>query len=142
MCAKTAFLGSPGVEVQPSGQRRWPDEVKARGVAETLGPDATVNAVAARYGVRPNQVTTWRRMAKDGDLVLPADEGDGDEAVFAPLVVCDADGSAAKCDVRIAIGDVAIHLAADTPAGRARDAARAQGPYAGRDAAGRLPHGA
>jgi len=108
--------------------------VKAQAVAETLRPGATVNAVAARYDIQPNQLTAWRRMAKDGDLVLPADERDGDEAVFAPLVVCDAEdsapeaeGSAAGCDVRIAVGDVAIHLDADTPAGRIAEIVRALG---------------
>jgi len=71
-------------------------------------------------------------MAKDGDLVLPADERDEEEAVFAPLVLCDADepapdadGSASGRDVRIAVGDVAIHLAADTPAGRIAEIVRA-----------------
>src|SRR6056297_1548235 len=108
MCATNAFLRSLGVEIYDSGQRRWPDEVKAQVVAETLRPRATVNAVAARYGIQPNQLSAWRRMAKDGDLVLPADERDEDEAVFAPLVVCDAEGSepeadsiTARCDVRI-----------------------------------------
>ena len=134
MCATTAFLRSLGVEVHASGQRRWPDEVKARVVAETLRPGATVNVVAARYGLRPNQLSAWRRMAKDGDLVLPADERDEEEAVFAPLVLCDADepapdadGSASGRDVRIAVGDVAIHLAADTPAGRIAEIVRALG---------------
>jgi transposase len=76
-------------------------------------------------------------MAKDGDLVLPADERDGDEAVFAPLVVCDAEesapeayGSATGCDIRIALGDVAIHLAADTPAARIAEIVRALGAHA------------
>ncbi|WP_412507291.1 IS66-like element accessory protein TnpA [Roseovarius sp. SYSU LYC5161] len=122
------------MEVHASGQRRWPDEVKAHVVAETLRPGATVNAVAARFGIRPNQLSAWRRMAKDGDLVLPADERDGDEAVFAPLVVCDAeetppdaDGHAAGYDVRIAVGDVAIHLAADTPSERIAEIVRALG---------------
>lgn len=51
MCAKTSFLTSVGVEIYASGHRRWLDEVKARIVADKLESDATVNALAGRYGV-------------------------------------------------------------------------------------------
>ena len=136
MCATNAFLRSLGVEIYASGQRRWPDEVKAQAVAETLRPGARVNEVAARFGIQPNQLSAWRRMAKDGDLVLPADERDGDETVFAPLVLCDAeplsaevDGSAADKpvagEVRISVGDVALHLDANTPVVRIAEIVRA-----------------
>ena len=137
MCATSAFLRSLGVEIYASGHRRWPDEVKAQVVAETLLPGATVNDVAARFDVRPNQLSSWRRMAKDGALVLPATACTGDAAVFAPLVVCDAEAVApepesctADGDVRIAVDDVAIHLDADTPAGRIAEIVRALGARA------------
>ncbi len=84
MCSTNAFLRSLGVEIYASGHRRWPDEVKAQAVAETLRPGATVNDVATRFGIQPNQLSGWRRLAKDGALVLPAD-GEVHEAVFAPL---------------------------------------------------------
>ena len=87
MCATNSFLKSLGVEIYASGHRRWPNEAKARAVADTLEPGATVNGVAARYGVLPNQLSAWRRLAKQGKLVLPAAELE--EPVFAPLVVCD-----------------------------------------------------
>jgi len=134
MSATTAFLRSLGVEIYASGHRRWPDEVKAQVVAETLLPGATVNGVAARFDVRPNQLSSWRRLAKDGELVLPAAACTGDVAIFAPLVVCDAEAaapgperSAADRDVRIAVGEVAIHLDADTSAVRIAEIVRALG---------------
>lgn len=121
-----------GVEIYASGHRRWPDEAKAQAVADTLEPGATVNGVAARYGVLANQLSAWRRLAKQGKLVLPAAEPD--EPVFATLVVCNAPevppepGMAASEEViRIVSGEVRIELAACTPAARIAEIVHALG---------------
>lgn len=64
--------------------RHWPDEVKAKIVSESLRPGTTVNEVAQRYGLRANSLSTWRTMARQGKLVLPAPE---DAVEFAAMVV-------------------------------------------------------
>ena len=98
------------------GRRRWPDDLKARIVAETLEEGATVRGVARSYGVHPNQLTGWRRMARQGRLVLPAAE-----VAFAPLVVQAEESSvaeAAGARLEVVLDRVTVRLDAGTPAGR------------------------
>ena len=95
--------------------RKWPEELKAEIVAETLRPGATVNAVAARHGLAANQVSAWRRMARDGRLVLPAPE---DAVEFMSLMVASAEaladtGPVASGSVEIAVGAVTVRLEPD-----------------------------
>src|SRR6056297_1188995 len=134
MEAQTAFLRSLGVEIFESGHRRWPEAVKAQAVAETLEPGATVNAVAARYGVKSNQLSAWRCLAKQGKLVLPAAEVAAEPTAFAPLVLCEPEPPRAPepspqpdDKLRLIFGDVALELAADTPAVRIAEIVHALG---------------
>lgn len=64
--------------------RHWPDEVKAQIVSESLRPGVMVNEVAERHGLKPNHLSTWRTMARQGKLVLPAPEN---AVEFAAVVV-------------------------------------------------------
>jgi transposase-like protein len=52
--------------------RRRSDEEKALVVAQTLKAGASVREVAAQHGLRANHLSAWRRLARDGKLVLPA----------------------------------------------------------------------
>ena len=117
---KASFETLGSIEVLPvrGGRRRWPDELKARIVAETLETGATVRGVARRYGVHETQLTGWRRLARDGRLVLPAADADVE---FALLVVR-AEGSSAPGPsgerLEVVLDKVAVRLDAATPAVR------------------------
>ena len=87
------FVGRYEVVEPRRGNRRWPDDVKARIVAESLEPGVRVVDVARRHGVIANQLSDWRRQARDGVLVLPfaatagPSECIGAEPAFVPLAI-------------------------------------------------------
>jgi len=82
----TGFVGRLEVLEGATGRRSWPDEVKARIVRESFDSGNRVCDVARRHGIQPQQLTAWRRAAREGRLVLPFD---GDDASFVPVVVDD-----------------------------------------------------
>ena len=59
----------------PTGRRRWPEDVKARIVAESQRPGARVCDVAQKYGLIARHLSQWRGLARQGKLVLPVDDG-------------------------------------------------------------------
>lgn len=122
MEGSTEFLTDIDVLVGPRGHRRWPDELKARIVAETLVEGATVNEVARRYDMKPNHLSAWRRLARDGKLVLPAPPS---AAAFAMLAIEDASAfeappiQATEADrLEIVVGSIVVRLAGSTDATR------------------------
>lgn len=122
----TEFLTDIDAIVGPRGHRRWPDAVKARIVAETLVEGATVRDVEARYDVRANHLSSWRRLAREGKLVLPALPEP--EPVFAPMVVeqlTDRTVAAGNATLEVVCGNVVIRLDAETPAARIAEIVRA-----------------
>lgn len=69
------------------GRRAWSDEDKGRIVAESFAAGANVSAVARRYGLRPQQVYAWRRLARDGALALPSEGALG----FVPVIAAESE---------------------------------------------------
>ncbi|MBU4532011.1 MAG: transposase [Hoeflea sp.] len=89
------FVGRCEVVEPRRGNRRWPNELKARIVAESLQPGARVVDVAGRHDLAAHQLSDWRRQARQGFLTLPAelmttvphfDDGPVDPA-FVPLAI-------------------------------------------------------
>lgn len=67
-----------------SGRRReWSDEQKAQIVAESYEPGVKVCSVARRHGLTPQQLFTWRRLARKPLEAAP----DVDAPMFAPAVL-------------------------------------------------------
>ena len=66
-----------------AGRRRsWSAAEKAAIVAESYGSGETVCAVARRHGLTPQQLFTWRRVARGSMMVSPP--------MFVPAVVEDS----------------------------------------------------
>ena len=115
-------------DVREAGnQRRWPDDVKARIVAESLRPGVTVNEVAGRYGLKPNHLSAWRTLARRGKLVLPVPE---DDVEFAAMIVATPDEREAAVETErpeILIGHMTIRLETGVSAKRIAAIAQALG---------------
>ena len=125
MVATSEFLAR--VPRRAGGKRNWPSELKAQVVAETLIEGETVKEVAKRYELIPSTVSDWRRMARQGKLVLPNLDGMNFVPVeieaAAPLAQSLPAASASTIDV--IRHDVTVRLDAAMPAARIAEIARA-----------------
>ena len=130
------FDGWIEVVQRTRGYRRWPEEVKARIVAESFQPGARVADVARRHDLAAHQLSDWRRQAREGRLVLPADAmaGVASDALpaFVPVSVEPEDvGRSADAErtvgiITIEIGnDLVLRVPGDVPAERAAALVRA-----------------
>ncbi|MDE1943430.1 MAG: transposase [Betaproteobacteria bacterium] len=120
------FVGRCEVVEPRRGNRRWLVDVKARIVAESLQPGARVVDVARRHGLIPHQLSDWRRQAREGLLILPADlmaalagpDEDALEPAFVPLAVASeleevADAPAVSEGVQGSTGTMTVEVGAD-----------------------------
>ena len=89
------------------GRRAWSHEDKGRIVAELFAAGANVSAVARRYGLRPQQVYAWRRLARGGALALPAAEALG----FVPVVAAESEPAPSVTSASMPAGIVEIEIA-------------------------------
>ena len=135
------FGGCIEVVQRTRGYRRWPAEVKARIVAESFQPGARVVDVARRHGLAAHQLSDWRRHARQGLLVLPADAMVGMPEVgmpednlpaFVPVSVApESTSPSAEADrtgavITITLGDnLVLRVPGDVPAARAAAIVRA-----------------
>lgn len=116
------FAGRVEVIEGPSGRRTWPDEVKARIVRESLNPGASVSEVARRHRITPQQLTQWRRAARQARLPasVGCDEKIG-EASFVPVAI-DTErrqpASVVTDRIVIEMNGMVLKLPAQTPARR------------------------
>lgn len=105
----------------PTGRRRWPDDVKARIVAESFDPGARVCDVAAKYGLIARHLSGWRGLARKGELVLPIDTA----PTFVPLVIeplAPDTAAAAPADtavIKVEICGAVLHVTPDCSPERA-----------------------
>ena len=125
MGVSTELRTRPHDILPPKGNRRWPRELKARIVAESLVEGVTVSEVARRYDLIPSHVSDWRRQAKDGKLILPVLE---DTPLFVPLElepVVSTPRAAAAPTLDIIKDGVTLRLDSQTPAARIGEIAAA-----------------
>jgi transposase len=116
------FVGQFRVLDEPMGRRSWPDEEKLRIVRESYAPGVRVGDVARRHRLLPSQLTTWRRMAREGRFGLLVEApGLPEPSAFVPLIV-EGETKAARFRhnerVEIEAGGITIRLAGSTPATR------------------------
>ena len=93
------------------GRRRGSAEAKARIVAESLAPGVVISEVARRHDLRPQQLFAWRHQARQGRLVLPAEE-----LAFVPVVSTAAEAppvasSASPAGpIEVVLGDAVVRV--------------------------------
>jgi len=108
-----------------TGRRSWSAELKGRIVAETLMPGAKVAEVARRHGMGAQHLSTWRRLAREGRIVVPGD-GLNNGPMFASLEIIPEKTPISNSGfVAIDFGEATIRLPGDAPARRIADIAHA-----------------
>lgn len=118
------------------GYRSWPDDVQAQSVAESFQPGARVADVARQHDLAAHRLSDWRRQARLGRLILPADAmamtPSDDLPDLVPVlakpedvgVPMDADRTSGVITIEIG-NDLVLRVPSEVPAKRAATVARA-----------------
>jgi len=107
-------------------RRRWGAEEKGRIVAESYAPGAVVSEVARRHEITSQHLFAWRKAARRGRLVLPA-EG---VPMFVPVVTSMPEAGPAALpaghgSIAIEIAGVVVRAEPGVDLGWLRDVLRA-----------------
>ena len=105
----------------PTGRGSWPDAVKARIVLETFAAGARVAEIARRNRMRPQQLSGWRRLAREGKLALPVD----DEPAFVALELDERLAGRSSGPIEIEAASVVVRVPGDSSAARIGEIAAA-----------------
>ena len=121
-----------GSNVAATGRsrRRWSAQEKARVVRESLRPGERVGEVARRYGISRWQLSTWRSLARRGELAVassadPVDVESQPQSAFATLEVDSATGPGPTGSVVIEAREVTVRLDGAIDASRVAEIASA-----------------
>ena len=89
-----------------AARRRWPDEEKARIVAESLAPGAVVSEIAQRYQILPRNLWAWRKASREGRLALATNA----EPAFVPVVgsIMHSNGSSSSTLIVIEVAGAVV----------------------------------
>ena len=123
------------LEDRGGGRRTWPTDAKLRIVAESHAPGVMVSEVARRHRLMPSQVTTWRRLHREGKfgpvpvaaspMFVPLMLEDPEPPQPAPASATGPEPRAAELIEIAAGGGVVIRLSPSTPAVRIAEIAAA-----------------
>ena len=99
-------------------RRRWMAAEKGRIVAQAVAAGAVVAEVARQHDLTPQQLSNWIKAAKEGRVMLPAPEPDGEfgeatDAAFVPVVAVqppEAAGADAASCIEIVAGSVLVRV--------------------------------
>ena len=111
ICDTKQARGRVEIRTGVGRRRRWTAQEKGRLVAEALTSGVPVAEIARRHDMSSQHLFNWIRAAKEGRLVLPADEG----AAFVPLIttateIRKSSTAAASTPIEIGIEDFVVRV--------------------------------